>query len=91
MFEGGMGGVRGGGVVFLSFFFGGGGGGLEGEWEGRLGKMVGLRWDGMGWGVILKGWMVFFTVPLRCYFHGSVGQKASWLRENGARERTREQ
>jgi len=41
-------------VWFFVFFFlggGGGGGGLEGEWEGRLGKMVGLRWDadGMGW------------------------------------------
>ncbi len=48
-FEGGEGGGRRRVVWFFVFFFGGGGGGgggLEGEWEGGLGKMVGLGWDG---------------------------------------------
>ena len=91
---------KGGGVVFCLFFFGRRRG--RGRFRGGVGREawedggieVGCGWDGMGWDgmgrrVILKAWMVFLTVPL-CYFHGSVGQKASWLREDGARERTGE-
>ena len=77
----------GGGVWFFVFFFlaaaGEGAGGVdEGVDEG---EGDGMGWDGMGRRVILK----ILTVP-PCYFHGSVGQKASWLRGNEARERTGE-
>ncbi len=86
---------EGGGCGFLSFFGGGGGGGgggLEGDGETRLGKMVGLGWDGMGRRVIFKRLDGVFDSPPTVLLSRLCGAKSELAaRERSKREDWREQ